>query len=203
MTTTGSPKGSSTVVSTVPFILGSEQAIRLSPLTAHECFTVLRSAVARVQPNLRQVFKHTFQEVFENTWEDVGPMPDLPPGLDARTKCVCIAVTIPLFLGEPRHVHRKERFVIVTRNGGIFLWYCDMTKEHPSHRVVPLSEEVFVQEWRREHARNLERVIGFVLQDLDAQFKRVLWDIEQRVDPLRSSERWLKRTRDRLYSHTL
>jgi hypothetical protein len=195
MITPGSPEVPA--VRAVPYILGLEGAIQLSPLTPEESFTVLQSAVASVQPVLRNVFRRTFREIFERLWEDIGPMPDLPPGLDTHTKCVCIGVSIPLFLGEPRCIRRKEPFIVVTRNGGMFLWDCDMTGEHPVHRVVSLSEEVFLQEWGG-YGERVSTVVSFVIRDLAEEFRWVLIKNDTRVAPIRDKMQWLNRTNTRL-----
>ncbi|MBI2642342.1 MAG: hypothetical protein HYW97_00650 [Candidatus Wildermuthbacteria bacterium] len=170
------------------FILGDPKALDLYDPHVELAWEVLLGVIKRTTPHFRYLFRKTLQEEFGGVWQDVKELPSLPEGLTPTSKCLRIQVD--------GWSTKNERFVIVDRNGGLFLWKCNREGEQPSNTIVALTKHVFEAEWITSHEASL--VVKRVTLDLRREFNGAANELGERSREFWGEERWLSATAGRM-----
>ena len=190
MITMGSPKSLPIPVDPIAFVLGEEKAVQLSALEPRECFMVLQRAIQKVKPNLRYLAWHNFREWFEGDLGSFEQMSDFPSALTPETKCTKILIESLVY----KRIH-TVRYILLTRNGQMFLWQIKgYGKATGVHRVTSLTEKVFLQEFQGKYSLVVSRVLG----DLSREFHQHSKYLALRQDEFHKMEAQLSDILERL-----
>ena len=124
---TGSPNEKVATINITRFLLGEEDAIKMPFPTRQELFEVLHGAMKEAKPHLHYVCHRIYIDCFPHLSD--------PPLIEATTKCFCVKLP-----DQPDLI----QYIIVTRNGAIFLqeaWLQKRPKLKP--RAIMLTQEEF------------------------------------------------------------
>jgi hypothetical protein len=111
------------IINQVGFLLYGVGAIKIPIPSPQELLVVLESVIAQIMPQLREICNRTYSEFFPNFSRSTH--------IKASTKCVYISVTTKESF--------KERGVVLTRNGAIFLqeWFLQQSaSENPPWSIM-------------------------------------------------------------------